>query len=165
MNEFKEIRGYEGLYAVDTSGNVYSLIQNSSRRKGKLKGYLVNGYRKVNLYDVDGHCTKKYVHRLVAETFIDNPENLPEVNHIDCNHSNNDVSNLEWCSRMENLEHSYSHGLKRQGEKHGMHKLNEQQVREIRNSQIPQCKLAQMYEVSQSTISAIKTKRLWKEVV
>ena len=160
-----EIKGYLGLYAIDTEGNVYSLLQNRSRRKGIIKPYSVNGYQKVNLYDLDGNCSKKFVHRLVAEAFIENPLGLPEVNHKDCNHANNSVSNLEWCTRKENLQHSYEHGLKREGEKHGGHKLTEQQVREIRQSQKSQSELARLYHVSQSTIWAILKYRLWKKVI
>ena len=78
------VKGYEGLYEVDTSGNVYSVIQGRSRRKGILKQYQnERGYMKVNLYDVSGKCKKKYVHRLVAQAFIPNPHNKPIVNHID----------------------------------------------------------------------------------
>ena len=104
------IRGYEGLYEVDDYGNVYSLIQNTSRRKGLLKGYSVNGYIKVNLYDLSGKCKKKYIHRLVAEAFIPNPDNKPIVNHIDANRGNNVVNNLEWCTQSENIQHCVKMG-------------------------------------------------------
>lgn len=99
------VKGFEGLYEVDTNGNVYSLIQTTSRRKGMLKSYNMNGYRKVNLYDQNGKCKKKYIHRLVAEAFIENPNNKPNVNHIDADRSNNRVSNLEWCTQSENIQH------------------------------------------------------------
>lgn len=98
--------GYEGLYEVDTKGNVYSIVQNQSRRKRKLADYSNKlGYRKVNLYGLDGKCSKKYIHRLVAEAFIPNPQNKPNVNHIDCDRSNNYVDNLEWCTQSENIKH------------------------------------------------------------
>lgn len=53
---------------------------------------------------------RKYVHRLVAEYFLDNPDNLPQVNHKDCNKSNNHVSNLEWVSAADNIRHSHKCG-------------------------------------------------------
>lgn len=93
--------GYEGLYEIDTQGNVYSI-----RKARQLKDYQNElGYRKVNLYDFNGKCSKKYVHRLVAEAFLPNPENKPNVNHIDANRTNNNVSNLEWCTQSENIRH------------------------------------------------------------
>lgn len=96
--------GFEGLYEVDTLGNVYSIVQTASRRKRTLKSYPnENGYMKVNLYDENGKCKKKYVHRLVAEAFIPNPLNKPNVNHKDCNVKNNSVENLEWCTQSENI--------------------------------------------------------------
>ena len=100
----KSIPGYEGLYAVDEYGNVYSLVQGRSRRKGILRSYQnTAGYLKVNLYDKNGKCKKKYVHRLVAEAFIPNPLHKPNVNHKDCNVKNNSVDNLEWCTQSENI--------------------------------------------------------------
>lgn len=115
MNEIiKEILGYEGLYAVDKHGNVYSLVHNSSRRKGKLKPYVnTGGYLRVNLYDRNGKVKKHYVHRLVAQTFLPNPKNLPHVNHIDANKNNNTVDNLEWCTEKYNIAESRRLGLQK----------------------------------------------------
>jgi hypothetical protein len=98
------IEGFEGLYEIDTQGNVYSILQTRSRRKGILKQYQnEHGYMKVNLYDLQGRCKKKYVHRLVASAFIPNPENKKVVNHKDCNVKNNNVDNLEWMTQSENI--------------------------------------------------------------
>lgn len=105
------VKGFEGLYEVDINGNVYSLLQTASRRKGLLKQYQnENGYMKVNLYDINGKCKKRYIHRIVAIAFIPNLESKPNVNHIDANVKNNSVSNLEWCTQSENIKHAVKLG-------------------------------------------------------
>ena len=158
------VKGYEGLYEVDSDGNVYSVVQNSHRRKGILKQYSNGtGYWKVNLYDRNGVCKHKYVHRLVAEAFIPNPLNLKEVNHKDLNKANCKASNLEWCSRRQNLEHAWKNGMKRTCETHGSSKLNWEAVNDIRTKALSQKEYAKKYHVAQCTISAIQLHRLWKE--
>jgi hypothetical protein len=110
----KEIKGYEGLYAVDKQGNIWSLLHNSSRRKGKLKPYVnTGGYLRVNLYDTKGKVTKYYVHRLVAEAYLPNPDNLPAVNHKSANKKDNSDGNLEWCDAKYNIAESRRLGLQR----------------------------------------------------
>lgn len=97
---WKDIEGYEGLYQVSNLGRVHSLYRNII-----LKGSEdIWGYIKVTLYK-DGSPSIKTVHRLVAQAFIPNPENKPEVNHIDEDKTNNNVSNLEWSTRKDNLNH------------------------------------------------------------
>lgn len=161
----KPVAGFEGLYEVDVNGNVFSVCQTASRRVRRLKPYTVSGYKKVRLYGKNGQVSRYFIHRLVAQAFIPNPDNLPEVNHKDCDHTNNHVSNLEWVSREQNLQHSYDSGMKREGEKHGMHKLTLDQVREIRNSTESDKVLAERYGVVRTTIWAIRKGRLWKGVI
>lgn len=106
-----EIKGYEGLYSIDDQGNIYSLKNTSSRRKRKIKPFINNsGYLRVGLYDLNGKRKGHYIHRLVAETFISNPNKLPIVNHKDGNKQNNHVSNLEWCTQSENEIHAVNQG-------------------------------------------------------
>lgn len=98
----KDIQGYEGLYAITKDGQVWSYKSNRF-----LKPSTTNGegtYLKVSL-SKEGKVSKRYIHRLVAEAFIPNPENKPEVNHIDENKQNNCVSNLEWVTEKENANH------------------------------------------------------------
>jgi hypothetical protein len=113
---WKEVKGYEGLYLVSDDGRVYALprtIETSYRtvnRSGKLLKPGKRGKGRT-LYEFvvlsDGEQSKHHaVHRLVATAFLDNPDNLPEVNHIDENPLNNHASNLEWCDRQYNIEYS-----------------------------------------------------------
>ena len=90
----KEIDGYNGYYHIDELGNVYSI-------NCILKKQLINGYEVVFLAK-NGVKTKKRVHKLVANAFIPNPENKPCIDHIDGNRSNNNVTNLRWCTIKEN---------------------------------------------------------------
>ena len=100
MEEWKDITGYEGLYLVSNLGNIKSV------KTGKLKSKCDNGrgYQVVNLYK-NGKQKMHTVHRLVATAFIENPENLPEVNHKDENKKNNSIENLEWCTTEYNQKY------------------------------------------------------------
>lgn len=97
---WKDIPNYEGLYQASTFGR----IRNSRTYKVLRLGNYI-GYYRVDLCK-DGKRSTKKVHRLVAETFIPNPDNLPCVNHKDCNPSNNAVSNLEWCTYSYNTNYA-----------------------------------------------------------
>lgn len=164
LYERRAVKGFEGLYEVDNLGNVYSLLQTKTRRKRVLKPYVTkDGYLKVNLYDLAGKYKKFFVHRLVADAFLPNPNNLPEVNHKNLNKLDNSTDNLEWVSRKDNLIHSYKHGRKRCGENHGCHKLTWDDVHEIRKKELSQKELAKKFGVAQCTISAIQLFKLWKE--
>lgn len=98
---WKEIKGYEGLYAVSNKGRVMNIMSGKVLKPG-ING---NGYENVVLCKNGKHKNYK-VHRLVAQAFIPNKLNLPEVNHIDECKTNNDVSNLEWVSKSDNIRHS-----------------------------------------------------------
>ena len=116
MNEiWKQIEGYEGIYEVSNFGRVKRLLITLHSRfyKEKILTNCFNnrtGYCFVALRKNDKD--KNYsVHRLVAQAFIPNPSNLSDVNHIDGNKLNNNIDNLEWCTRSQNLKHALQIGL------------------------------------------------------
>ena len=93
----KDIKGYEGMYAVTEDGKVWSYKTNKYLKQMSDK----DGYLQVNLWGNRKSNTKK-VHRLVAEAYIPNPEGKPQINHKDENTKNNCVTNLEWVTNTEN---------------------------------------------------------------
>ena len=105
MLKIKDVNNFED-YTVDTEGRVYS------KRKQRYLKQSINkfGYCKVTLQK-DKYKKIYSVHRLVAEAFIDNPQKLPQVNHIDGNKQNNNVSNLEWSSAKHNMNEAVRIGL------------------------------------------------------
>ena len=179
VETFKPIKGYEGLYEVSNLGRVLSLPKRVDRGKChrnyteriKALGADTKGYLRVSLSKEGVNKTHK-VHRLVAEAFIDNPNNLPQVNHIDGNKSNNCVDNLEWCTHSENQLHAYKTGLNSNaGEHNPAHKLTEQDVKYIRANYKRRDKingvkaLAKKFNVDRHTITRIVNGTHWKEVV
>lgn len=102
MANFKIINGTSYRYSVSDNGDIYSHMSGKVLKPSKNN----SGYLKVCLY-FGGGKTYKEVHRLVAESFIPNPEYKRTVNHIDGNKNNNNVSNLEWATYSENIKHSY----------------------------------------------------------
>lgn len=103
---WKDISGYEGLYQVSNLGNVRSL---NYKHTNKIKLLTPENNRGYLRYQLKG---KHYsAHKLVAMTFIPNPNNLTQINHIDGNKHNNKVENLEWCTPKENTIHALQSGL------------------------------------------------------
>ena len=102
MIEIKRLNGFDYQYFIDKDGNVYRKLTPHQQPDGYLRlGLRTRGERKYF-----------NVHRLVAQSFIPNPDDKPYVNHIDGDKSNNSVENLEWCNQSENMEHAYRIGLK-----------------------------------------------------
>lgn len=116
------IKGYEGYFEISNKGEVTSVAReakcgDADNRYRSVKELILqqrnteNGYKRISFKGQDGILKTFSIHRLVAETFIPNPENKPEVNHIDGDKTNNNHWNLEWVTSSENQIHAFETGL------------------------------------------------------
>lgn len=140
------VKGYEGLYSITEDGCVM--------RNGRIRVVSVGnaGYSLINL-SKNNKCKTLKVHRLVAEAFIPNPDNKPQVNHIDEDKLNNKVSNLEWVTCQENGQHSA--------------KLTSEQVRGMLfdfSYGLTDTAISKIYGVSRSSINLIRNGKTWANV-
>lgn len=171
--EWRYIEGTNNLYQVSNCGRIRSFnLQGGGSR--------AEPYYLATTITPKGYCTSQGQincnkiefkhHREVAKAFIPNPENKPEVNHIDCDKTNNHVSNLEWCTHQENMNHAYENNLipVLRGSKIGMSKLHENDVLQIRSIYeqkfATQVQIAKAYNVSQRTISLIVRNETWTHI-
>ena len=118
MNWVK-IKGYEDFYEISSSGEIRSKDRTVTDKIGRTRSWkgktlnpniAPNGYYRVS-FSINRNRKQFYVHRLIAEHFIPNPDNLPQVNHIDGNKLNNSLDNLEWVTVQDNVIHAYKNGL------------------------------------------------------
>lgn len=163
---WKDIVGNENVYLISDLGRIKSLNYNKTKQQKILKQTLVNnGYLSVCLYGFHKKGKTTFIHRIVAESFIKNKEKKLQVNHKNGIKTDNRLSNLEWVSASENGLHSYKNGLSNcaKGESYKS-KLTEKQVLEIRQSNLKQKELSELYNISIITISDIKRRRSWKHI-
>jgi hypothetical protein len=164
--------GYETSYEVSSLGSVRSIDRIAGKRRGVVKSKILKpyinrrGYLEVRLF-AQSSSLPRIVHRLVAKAFIDNPKNLPQVNHIDGNKFNNASDNLEWINNSENQKHAYKLGLQpsRAGEKNSKAKITDKDVtllKQLYNSGKSVVEVSNMMNVSLGSTRQIIYGRTWK---
>jgi transcriptional regulator CtsR len=170
MEIWKRVPNYN-RYKVSNTGLIKTFDWKGSGQTRIMKPSKDNsGYLRTMLKRDDGIIHTIKVHRIVAQTFIENTENKPEINHLDACKTNNNTYNLEWCTRQENIQHSIDNGLmvSHCGEKNGCSKLKEHQVKEIRNKFKPRKYTRQMladeFNVKPSTIKDVILRKSWKHL-
>ena len=161
--------GHATDYTVNRDGDVISYKGIATDSPRVLKQMTVNGYKKVNLM-VDEHEYLVSVHRLVARAFIPNPDNKPDVNHLDGDKGNNHDWNLEWATKSENIRHAIRTGLKKgnQGEQHHGARITEKTAKKIceliESGRYSYSEIAEMTESSYSIVKKIKNGVRWRHV-
>lgn len=172
--EWKQINNYES-YLVSSDGRVKSIDRICGKRKGIVKGKIMNGgltkgYCSVVLHNV---VSKKgmYVHRLVAQAFIPNPNNLPQVNHKNGIKTDNRVENLEWISISDNHLHSYKYLNRTRPDNSGMNnpnrKLTPKQVAFIKekylSGKMDSLQLAKKFNINRNYVYLLAKNKTWKQ--
>lgn len=167
VSGWEAAKGFEGYYLISPNGEVYSV-----RSGRQLKPFTSrdDGYVQIEL-NLNGAATKHLIHRMVAEAYIPNPDNLPCVNHKDGNKQNNCVENLEWVSYGDNMKHASEHGLlKTKGENNPASKLTEEDVRFIKkvyrkgDREFGTAALGRKFGVDHKAIYSIINGKTWREV-
>jgi hypothetical protein len=150
-------------YLVTEDGKIWS------EKRKKFLSACDNGTGYMNVViSIDSKFKHKYVHRLVAEVYLENPNNYPHINHIDNNRYNNHVSNLEWSNYQLNSDHKVKQKRHPHGITNGQSKLTEEQVLEIRKvyvrGEISYKQLGKIYGVDASLIGYIINRKWWKHI-
>lgn len=174
---WKDVVGFEGLYKVSNLGNVMGMgkswvcgMYNGIRVKPDSickQSIETNGYKQVWL-SINGEGKNYLVHRLVGKAFLENHENKKDINHKNGDKTDNNLENLEWCTRSENIIHAFKNNLKKpsRGSKHGMSKLKEDDVLKIRElaGEHTKLELAEMFGVGRRSINDIVNHKSWQHI-
>jgi len=168
-------KDFDEYYEVSNQGNIRSktrMVRSTYGGQYLKQGRILKqndngqGYLQVMLC-YNGKNKSERVHRLVALTFIPNPNNHPKVNHKDLNKRNNNVWNLEWCTQLGNVEHAKLHGLMTKGETAVNSVLNDAKVKDIKlliKAGCTNIEIANLFNVHRGTINCIRTNRNWSHI-
>jgi len=170
-----DIVGFEGFYQINLSGDIKSLPRQRKNKHGFymskeriLNGCVSGGYL-IYSFKIDKTETKLRAHRIVAQTFIPNPNNYPVINHKDGNKLNNNIDNLEWCTEAYNTKHAWDNGLIRglRGEENGRAKTTEKQVVLIKKfirKGLTSKEISEKLDLPKNIVDKIRCGKTWKHI-
>lgn len=176
MKTWKRIPNYS-LYEASTDGEIKTFNWKNQGKEAIMKPAKDNsGYLRTMLMRDDGIMHTIKVHRIIGQTFVDNPENKPEINHLNGIKSDNRAVNLAWTTRSENIQHAFDFLQKTKliGEKNPAATITEKEVIEIRavytcdktvKERLTKRQLAQKYKVTIGCIKNIVTNKTWKHLL
>lgn len=168
MEVFKSVVGYEGLYEVSNLGRVKSLVPHNRRQFDFLKQSDSGKANTICLFK-EGKKKTINVHRLVLEAFIGTRPKGLECCHNDGNYKNNHIDNLRWDTHLSNTRDTINHGkfVCTQGERHGMSKLNNEDVLSIKNAiaaGYSDTQISKMYSITRRHANSIRNGKLWNHI-
>ncbi len=172
---WKDVADYEGLYQISNLGNVKScrreiyrpltgkcILKEKSLAKNLHKWYYMVTMCKLGVHD------RRLIHRMVAQHFVPNPFNKPQVNHIDHNPLNNRFDNLEWTTQAENIQHAIKNGRTyRKGESSHYHKLTNEKIlaiRELGKTKRGYKKIADKFGLTKWYVCRIVNRKVWNHI-
>lgn len=168
--QWKPIKGYEGEYSVSSYGRVRSEYKRVPKGNGTTRAVRSRilkptkagaGYLTVQLSQ-GNKATRFYIHRLVAEAYLQNHDHLPMVNHKDGNKKNNRSDNLEWSTHASNTEHAVENDLVCHGERIPNSKLTSEEAASIFIASGKQVDIAKQFNISKMVVSLIKRRKIWR---
>ena len=165
---WKDIENYEGLYQVSNLGNINS-FKRYKNGKLLLPKSDKDGYKEIGIRDIRGKRIFKRVHRLVARSFLPNPNNYKFVNHKDNDPSNNNVNNLEWCTIEYNNKYRFTNGgACHKGINHPRSSITNDVVKEIyilgHSGKYTEPELAKKFNTTRSVVNKIRLNVRWTHV-
>lgn len=166
MTIWKDIPGFDGLYRCSSDGVIQSCHKRGSRTGERGEWWNLSrplaksGHELVYLWDKNNtpHRVRRLVHQIVAELFVPLVVGKPDVNHVNGNKRDNRHTNLEWCTKRENMQHAWRTGLCKP------HKLTESDVRRILVSPYNDTETGKRFGVSQVMITRIRARKAWRHV-
>jgi hypothetical protein len=158
--EYRPVKDFENLYLVSNKGNIKSVKSNKI-----LKPYIKNGYYGLTLSKNNIHYSKSN-HVVEAEVFLIKKDEECEINHKNGNKLDNNITNLEWCTHKFNMDHASKTNLMKKGTQHGLSKLTEENIKEIRelSKTLTGVDISKKFNISPKNVSLIINRKTWKHI-